>query len=235
LHDICKTVHCTPPKAATFRSALINAGYRVSGSHANPLAVKTDAPPSVIWDILRCWIKDHPIKPVDPNSYAGKLLAKEPQLQANFAKAKGSVSAAQQQGVTRFAQNPAFWGPKARHGKLDKAEMLQHAAAQQGARQQRKRGKQQQQQQQQEGEEEAGPSTSGQAPAAAAAAAAAAAGGDGTAGNTAAAAAAAPTGAAAGDANGTHEGPPAGAKQAGSEAAGSPAAKKQKVGAAATT
>jgi tRNA G26 N,N-dimethylase Trm1 len=41
LHDICKTVHCTPPKAAVFRSALINAGYRVSGSHANPLAVKT--------------------------------------------------------------------------------------------------------------------------------------------------------------------------------------------------
>ena len=34
---------------------------RVSGSHASPLAIKTDAPSHVIWDILRCWIKDHPL------------------------------------------------------------------------------------------------------------------------------------------------------------------------------
>ncbi len=47
----------TPPKSDVFRSALVNAGYRVSGSHACPLAVKTDAPPHVVWDILRCWVK----------------------------------------------------------------------------------------------------------------------------------------------------------------------------------
>lgn len=34
---------------------------RVSGSHANPLAVKTDAPPEVLWDIVRCWVKEHPV------------------------------------------------------------------------------------------------------------------------------------------------------------------------------
>lgn len=47
----------TPPKSDVFRSALVNAGFRVSGSHACPLAVKTDAPPHVVWDILRCWVK----------------------------------------------------------------------------------------------------------------------------------------------------------------------------------
>lgn len=45
------------------------AGYRVSSSHASALGVKTDAPMSVIWDIMRCWVKDHPVKPQDPNSY----------------------------------------------------------------------------------------------------------------------------------------------------------------------
>jgi tRNA (guanine26-N2/guanine27-N2)-dimethyltransferase len=55
LHELCKSVRATPPKSTVFRSALLNAGYRVSGSHANPLAVKTDAPPEVVWDVLRCW------------------------------------------------------------------------------------------------------------------------------------------------------------------------------------
>ena len=34
---------------------------RVSASHANPLAVKTDAPSEVVWDIVRCWTKQHPV------------------------------------------------------------------------------------------------------------------------------------------------------------------------------
>jgi len=29
----------------------------VSSTHANPLAVKTDAPPNVIWDVMRAWVK----------------------------------------------------------------------------------------------------------------------------------------------------------------------------------
>ncbi len=28
LHDLCKTVHCTSPRAELLRSALVNAGYR---------------------------------------------------------------------------------------------------------------------------------------------------------------------------------------------------------------
>lgn len=39
------------------------AGYRVSGTHCSPLAVKTDAPWDVIWDIMRAWVVDHPVKP----------------------------------------------------------------------------------------------------------------------------------------------------------------------------
>ena len=39
-----------------FRSAILNEGYRVSISHANANAIKTDAPHHVIWDIMRCWV-----------------------------------------------------------------------------------------------------------------------------------------------------------------------------------
>lgn len=72
-----------------------HAGYRVSGTHANPLGLKTDAPPEVFWDVMRCWVAEHPTKKSpDPESYAGKLLSKPPQLKANFARARGATSAA---------------------------------------------------------------------------------------------------------------------------------------------
>jgi hypothetical protein len=33
---------------------------------------------------MRCWIKEHPVKGHAEGSYPAKLLAKEPELQANF-------------------------------------------------------------------------------------------------------------------------------------------------------
>ncbi|GAX81061.1 hypothetical protein CEUSTIGMA_g8496.t1 [Chlamydomonas eustigma] len=119
LHEMCKTLKCQPPKMEVLRSAIINAGYRVSSSHANPLAVKTDAPSEVMWDILRCWIKDHPVNmnkvPVD--SYLHRLLTKEPKLEADFTRVPAAVSQSKVDGVTRFVQNPAYWGPQSRHGR----------------------------------------------------------------------------------------------------------------------
>eukprot|EP00899_Mesostigma_viride_P004345 jgi/Mesvir1/13911/Mv16034-RA.2 len=56
LHSMSATLKCSPPSQTLFFSALANAGYRVSQSHSNPLAVKTDAPMTVLWDIMRCWV-----------------------------------------------------------------------------------------------------------------------------------------------------------------------------------
>lgn len=54
---------------------LQHAGYRVSGTHANPLGIKTDAPPDVLWDIMRCWVAQHPTKrALDPESHTGLPL-----------------------------------------------------------------------------------------------------------------------------------------------------------------
>ena len=57
LHNLAATLKCTSPSAAMFRSAVVNAKYRVSGTHVNPLGIKTDAPMEIIWDIMRCWVK----------------------------------------------------------------------------------------------------------------------------------------------------------------------------------
>ena len=43
-------------------SALLNAGYKVSRSHACAGSVKTDAPRSFIFDIMREYIKQNPVK-----------------------------------------------------------------------------------------------------------------------------------------------------------------------------
>ncbi|KAK9808261.1 hypothetical protein WJX73_004388 [Symbiochloris irregularis] len=130
LHDLCRTVHCSPPAADTFRSALVNAGYRVSSAHANPLGIKTDAPPSVVWDIIRGWVAMHPVKAgANADSYAAKLLAKEPQLKPSFARVTAAVSAAKSQRAARFLPNPeANWGPMSKARRVSHVENCIHRA-----------------------------------------------------------------------------------------------------------
>ncbi|XP_075514608.1 tRNA (guanine(26)-N(2))-dimethyltransferase 1-like [Primulina tabacum] len=118
LHNLGATLKCTSPSAVLFRSAVINAGYRISGSHANPLGLKTDAPMNVIWDIMRCWVKKHPVKAQPPDQAGSIILAKEPVLQANFVRAVASLSKSQVNKVARFLPNPErHWGPKLRAGR----------------------------------------------------------------------------------------------------------------------
>ncbi|KAM0026280.1 putative tRNA (guanine(26)-N(2))-dimethyltransferase [Helianthus debilis subsp. tardiflorus] len=56
LQSLCATLKCTSPSVVVFRSAVINAGYRISGTHVNPLGLKSDAHMDVIWNIMRCWV-----------------------------------------------------------------------------------------------------------------------------------------------------------------------------------
>ncbi|KAL5582090.1 hypothetical protein UlMin_014532 [Ulmus minor] len=118
LHNLCATLKCTSPSAVIFRSAVINAGYRISGTHVNPLGLKSDAPMDVIWDIMRCWVKNHPVKAQPQDTPGSVILSKEPVLQANFARAVASLSKAQAKKVARFLPNPErHWGPKLRAGR----------------------------------------------------------------------------------------------------------------------
>eukprot|EP00002_Diphylleia_rotans_P030036 TRINITY_DN6152_c0_g1_i1.p1 TRINITY_DN6152_c0_g1~~TRINITY_DN6152_c0_g1_i1.p1 ORF type:complete len:483 (-),score=75.56 TRINITY_DN6152_c0_g1_i1:742-2190(-) len=87
LHGICSVVHCSSPQMAVFRSALMNAGYKVSGSHCQPLALKTNAPNKFIWDMIRTWVKEHPVHAarLQANSPGVAILAKEPTYENMFA------------------------------------------------------------------------------------------------------------------------------------------------------
>ena len=119
LHAMASTLKCEPPNVTLFRSALINAGYRVSISHASALGVKTDAPMEVIWDIMRCWVKEHPIKNSEKyaNTPGAAILAKEPKVKANWSRVAGSVSSAKERNIPRFVPNPTDnWGPMAKAG-----------------------------------------------------------------------------------------------------------------------
>ncbi|KAI7465131.1 N2,N2-dimethylguanosine tRNA methyltransferase [Hortaea werneckii] len=60
---LSKVVHCQAPSEAAVKGALRHAGYRATRSHCKPGSVKTDAPWSAIWKIMREWVKQRaPIK-----------------------------------------------------------------------------------------------------------------------------------------------------------------------------
>lgn len=60
-------------------SALLHAGHKISRSHACPGSLKTTAPHQDIHDVIRCWIKNNPVKMenIGQGSPARRLLAKE--------------------------------------------------------------------------------------------------------------------------------------------------------------
>ncbi|KAL8372113.1 hypothetical protein RB595_001757 [Gaeumannomyces hyphopodioides] len=66
---LAKVVHCMTPDEDSIRSGLASLGYRVTRSHCKPGSIKTDAPWSAVWDVMREWVrqrapvKDGSIKP----------------------------------------------------------------------------------------------------------------------------------------------------------------------------
>nr|XP_046229745.1 tRNA (guanine(26)-N(2))-dimethyltransferase [Scatophagus argus] len=115
--SLSSTMHCNTPPLLQFRSALLHAGHRVSLSHACKNAIKTDAPPAVLWDIMRCWEKTNPVKreKLSETSPAFRILSTEPSLEACFTVREDANPQSRKRHLTRFQENPqAFWGPKAR-------------------------------------------------------------------------------------------------------------------------
>lgn len=63
LSALSKVLHCVAPSDASVKGALRHAGYTVTRSHCQPGSIKTDAPWSVIWEIMREWVRQkQPIK-----------------------------------------------------------------------------------------------------------------------------------------------------------------------------
>jgi tRNA (guanine26-N2/guanine27-N2)-dimethyltransferase len=113
LPSLCHTLKCTTPKGPEFRSAIVNAGYEVSASHCNPSAIKTTAPMSVIWDILKDWVKQHPVKNLT-EVHAGYRILQQP---SSLEEVDWTVNKDQKRKGGRFHPNPETnWGPLARAG-----------------------------------------------------------------------------------------------------------------------
>lgn len=60
---LSKVIHCVTPDENSIRGALRRLGYRVTRSHTKPGSLRTDAPWSVIWEVMREWVRQkQPIK-----------------------------------------------------------------------------------------------------------------------------------------------------------------------------
>lgn len=110
--DLARVLHCSSPPLKKVMAAIQNAGYSVSGFHKEPEALKTDAPSSVVWDVMRAWVKEHPPKKSpEEGSPAAMILAVPPLIEVDFTipdnlKKKNTD-------VSRFPVNPEkHWGPK---------------------------------------------------------------------------------------------------------------------------
>lgn len=118
LSAMCRAVHCENPSMDIFQSAIINAGYKVSKTHSSADHVKTDAPPALLWDIIRVWVRDR--KPVnkkhtqDPDGIPAKILSKEITHEVNLTIAREIRRRKLNNNVVnRYKGNPKpNWGPK---------------------------------------------------------------------------------------------------------------------------
>lgn len=133
--QLARTVHCATPGEDVLRGAIRGLGYRATRSHCKPGSIKTDAPWSVLWEIIREWtrqkapIKEENIKPGTPGFRILGLKAKdqpaEPQNDGagaegeKKAEEKGEVIFDEKLGreknkerLVRYQMNPREnWGP----------------------------------------------------------------------------------------------------------------------------
>ncbi|KAJ9058812.1 RNA methyltransferase tRNA(m5U54)methyltransferase, variant 2 [Entomophthora muscae] len=117
-NDLSSTVRSPTPDYQTLASAFLNLGFKVSFSHCAAGSLKTDAPPEVIWDVMRCWAKKNPVKLEKfPKGAPGLLiLGVEPSREVDFTYNPQSNTPSRCIKLVRYQLNPEKnWGPKPRH------------------------------------------------------------------------------------------------------------------------
>lgn len=111
---------CEVPSLAEITSALLNGGYQVSRSHALGGSLKTTAPRSFVYDVMREWIKTHPVKMenVTDGQIARRLLQKEQEAKVSFEPHPGTLTRSSEVKLVRYQVNPTpNWGPKPKPNK----------------------------------------------------------------------------------------------------------------------
>uniref|UniRef100_A0A1I8G2D3 tRNA (guanine(26)-N(2))-dimethyltransferase n=1 Tax=Macrostomum lignano TaxID=282301 RepID=A0A1I8G2D3_9PLAT len=114
--------HTMPMKVA--RSALLNAGYRVSISHCEGNAIKTDAPASFLWDMVRAHYRQSGEQMSERHLGEGSLpkallvdhpaAAGDGAASIDFSLHLHAEPPSKADGLLRFHKPPPNWGPKPR-------------------------------------------------------------------------------------------------------------------------
>ncbi|ULT91512.1 hypothetical protein L3Y34_009255 [Caenorhabditis briggsae] len=116
-HDqMANTVKVSVPKVQSLRSAILHAGFKVSGSHCNPRAIKTNAPMQLLWDIYRQVAKDTSVdreKRLAKESAGYHILGQPITNTINFSLHPGAIEQAKKENLVRFQCNRGKnWGPR---------------------------------------------------------------------------------------------------------------------------
>ncbi|KAJ3207021.1 tRNA methyltransferase 1 [Dinochytrium kinnereticum] len=117
LPALCNVLHCNIPSFKMFCSAILNAGFRVSLSHCLTNSIKTDAPTTLIWDILRAWVATTPVSEKVRNepSPSRSILMQTSTHTVDFTIHPEVEAYSKKERLVRYQENPhKNWGPKAR-------------------------------------------------------------------------------------------------------------------------
>ena len=121
MSSLAKRLRCQVVPIANMMAALKSCGYLVSQAAATHDSLKTNAPPKVVWDIMRRWVELHPIsksRQKETETVGFKLLSKKPIIECDFKSAVAGIKrarATEREQFVRYAPNPeANWGPKSR-------------------------------------------------------------------------------------------------------------------------
>lgn len=120
MRNFVSALRCTSPSIVTLKSAILNAGYSVSISHCSASAIKTNAPPAVLWAIMKQWVlllKNEKERVLPEKSVASKLMSLPipPDMEISFAKHPDAEPPSRQYKLVRFECHKGLnWGPKAR-------------------------------------------------------------------------------------------------------------------------
>jgi len=117
---VCSITKQSLGKLTTFLSAIMNAGYRVSLTHANRNGIKTDAPTEFIWSMMRAWGKKEGkdlLKNLSEGSPGRMIMSStgEEDDKVSFEEHPDANPKSREKGLKRFQMNPEpNWGPKNR-------------------------------------------------------------------------------------------------------------------------
>ena len=115
LDSMAKVLRCSLPSMAMARSAILNAGYKVSYSHASRGSLKTDAPVSFLWNMFKKWIQMNPLKKEMAQSPGKVILSKPITEEISFEIRSDQEPQSRKSNMLRYQENPERnWGPKAK-------------------------------------------------------------------------------------------------------------------------